>query len=237
MTKQDFMNDLRARITGVRPEDINRSLDYYSEMIDDRIEEGVPEEEAVAAMGNTQEIAEKIISELSSGSITPRSGKHSRQTGASSRQHTAPPNTSQQYASQAYSQPTYYQSGTSSYSSAASWFQKTFSDPSSRLAFIIILIATAPVWLPALLSVIALFFSIYISVICLAIAGTGGIIQAIIELLTGSHVHGLFALGIGMMLLGAFYPLLRLVGFLEKKLWWGVKELISFIKTIFREWR
>ena len=47
MNKQQFLAALRARITGLPKADLERTLQYYREMIDDRVEEGVPEEEAV----------------------------------------------------------------------------------------------------------------------------------------------------------------------------------------------
>lgn len=62
MNKQDFLSELRARLSGLPQEDINERLDFYEEMIDDRMEEGVAEEEAVAAVGNIDEIVSQILS-------------------------------------------------------------------------------------------------------------------------------------------------------------------------------
>lgn len=57
MTKQEFLNELR-NLTGALSEgERSKLLEYYEEMIDDRVEEGVPEEEAVAAMGSPADIA------------------------------------------------------------------------------------------------------------------------------------------------------------------------------------
>lgn len=63
MTKQEFLAAIRARIGALPVQDIDRSVDFYAEMIDDRIEEGLGEEEAVAAMGTIEEIAAQILSE------------------------------------------------------------------------------------------------------------------------------------------------------------------------------
>ena len=41
----------------------NERLRFYAEMIDDRMEDGMTEEEAVAAVGNTNEIAQRIHTE------------------------------------------------------------------------------------------------------------------------------------------------------------------------------
>ena len=44
--------------------DINKSVDFYEEMIEDRIEDGIPEEEAVSALGSIDEIKGKILEEI-----------------------------------------------------------------------------------------------------------------------------------------------------------------------------
>lgn len=61
MDKQQFFAALRARLAGLPEADIASSLEYYGEMIDDRIEDGVPETVAVAAVGSVDEIAEQIL--------------------------------------------------------------------------------------------------------------------------------------------------------------------------------
>ena len=47
MDKRTFLNSLREQLYGLSQSDIDKSLEYYSEMIDDRMEDGVSEEEAV----------------------------------------------------------------------------------------------------------------------------------------------------------------------------------------------
>ena len=61
MTKIKFVLELRDRLSGLPREDIEERLEFYSEMIDDRMEEGLSEEEAVAAIGSVDEIASQII--------------------------------------------------------------------------------------------------------------------------------------------------------------------------------
>lgn len=61
MDKQQFFAALRERLAGLPEEDIASSLEYYGEMIDDRLEDGVPETVAVAALGPVDEIAEQIL--------------------------------------------------------------------------------------------------------------------------------------------------------------------------------
>ena len=64
MTKLEFLSSLRERLTGLSSlsaEDLERSLEYYSESIDDRMEDGLTEEEAVEAMGSIDEIVAQIL--------------------------------------------------------------------------------------------------------------------------------------------------------------------------------
>ena len=52
MNKQEYLESIRSRISAMPADDVNRFMDYYSEMIDDRVEDGLSEEEAVADMGS-----------------------------------------------------------------------------------------------------------------------------------------------------------------------------------------
>lgn len=63
MTKNEFITQLRCKLSDLSPEDVQKSVDYYSEMIDDRIEDGLTEEEAVEAIGSVDEIAQQILME------------------------------------------------------------------------------------------------------------------------------------------------------------------------------
>lgn len=65
MSKQEFLSELWERLAGLPGEDIGRSMDYYSEMIDDRMEEGLTEEEAVQAVGSMDDVVTQILMETS----------------------------------------------------------------------------------------------------------------------------------------------------------------------------
>ena len=65
MTKLAFLSELRDRLSGLPGEDIGRSMDFYSEMIDDRMEEGLSEEEAVRAIGSMDDVVAQILMETS----------------------------------------------------------------------------------------------------------------------------------------------------------------------------
>ena len=64
MDKKEFLAKLQSCLYGLPQKDIWQWLDYYGEMIDERIEEGVSETDAVAAMGAPQEITKKILEEI-----------------------------------------------------------------------------------------------------------------------------------------------------------------------------
>lgn len=64
MNKEQFLAAIRARLAGLPPKDLEKPLEYYLEMIEDRIEDGLTEEEAVAAIGPVEDIANQILAEI-----------------------------------------------------------------------------------------------------------------------------------------------------------------------------
>lgn len=60
MKKQEFLKALQEALDDLAPAEQNVSLDYYDEMIDERIEAGMTEEAAVAEMGSPEQIAAEI---------------------------------------------------------------------------------------------------------------------------------------------------------------------------------
>ena len=60
MDKQAFLSQLRRQLSGLPHKEAEERLVFYSEMIEDRKEEGLSEEEAVAAVGSVEEIAADI---------------------------------------------------------------------------------------------------------------------------------------------------------------------------------
>jgi len=79
MRKQAFLDQLRGRLGGIPQSELNERLSFYSEMIDDRIEEGLSEEEAILAVGSVEEIAEQIISDIPLSKIAKERIKPKRQ--------------------------------------------------------------------------------------------------------------------------------------------------------------
>lgn len=64
MNKQEFLTQLRKGLSGLPQGDIEERLAFYSEMIDDRMEEGLSEEDAVSEIGNVDEIISQIITDI-----------------------------------------------------------------------------------------------------------------------------------------------------------------------------
>ena len=63
MNKKEFLSNLRKGLSGLPKDDIDERLTFYSEMVDDRIEEGLLEEEAISAVGSVNEIVAQIIAD------------------------------------------------------------------------------------------------------------------------------------------------------------------------------
>lgn len=61
MTKTEFLSALREKLYGLPNDDIEKSVDYYREIIDDRTEDGLTENESVEALGSVDEIASQIL--------------------------------------------------------------------------------------------------------------------------------------------------------------------------------
>ena len=65
MTKAEFLANLEEALYGLPKEDIDERINFYSEMIDDRMEEGISECEAVEAVGLIDEIVFQTVSDVS----------------------------------------------------------------------------------------------------------------------------------------------------------------------------
>lgn len=78
MNKQQFLTELKKHLFGLPQDDIKQSLDYYAEMIDDRIEDGISEEDAVSDIGDPQEIAKQILMDTPMTKLVRAKAKPSR---------------------------------------------------------------------------------------------------------------------------------------------------------------
>lgn len=195
MNKNAFLSVLRERLNGLPEEDINKSMEFYSEMIDDRVEDGMSEEEAVEAIGTIDEIISQILSEVSLPKLVKEKVKPKRALKA--------------------------------------WE-------------IVLLILSAPIWLPVLFSVIATVLSIYLTIwfviISLYVADLAVAVYgiALVALAIAAAINGQFAVfgvlfgfglvcgGLSILLFFGFNLVTKGILFLSKKAVLGIKGL--FIK-------
>ncbi len=63
MTKSEFLTALDKKLAALSAEDRSSFLTYYAEIIDDRMEDGLAEADAVAAAGSIDEIAAQLLAE------------------------------------------------------------------------------------------------------------------------------------------------------------------------------
>ena len=193
MNKEEFLSELRRKISGLPHEDIEERIAFYSEMIDDRIEDGLPEEEAVAGIGNVDGIVEQIMSEIPLSKLVREKVKSKR--------------------------------------SLKAWE-------------IILLVLGSPIWLPILISVLAIFLSVYVIIwavaVCIyaacfsmAAGAVGGISGLFISLFKGAPAVALFSLGAAAVCAGLSILLLYVSVWVTKLILKMTKRIILGIKTSF----
>jgi len=64
MNREGFINELKARLNGLPKEDVDERISFYEEMISDRVEDGMSEEEAVLEIGSIDSVVDQIMSEI-----------------------------------------------------------------------------------------------------------------------------------------------------------------------------
>lgn len=63
MTKKEFLAKLKRKLSKLPRKELLERIGFYNEIIDDKIEDGYSEEDAVADVGDIDEIAEQILKE------------------------------------------------------------------------------------------------------------------------------------------------------------------------------
>ena len=61
MSRDAFIGELRHRMAGLPQEAVDRTVEYYSELIADSMEDGLGEEEAVSRLGSLDEIVANVV--------------------------------------------------------------------------------------------------------------------------------------------------------------------------------
>ena len=78
MNKKEFLDELRVGLAGLPESDLEERLNFYEEMIDDRIDEGLTEEEAIAGLGTVEQIIDQIAEETPLSKLVKKKIKNRR---------------------------------------------------------------------------------------------------------------------------------------------------------------
>lgn len=193
MNKQQFLAAVRLNAATVPPEELAALLDYYTEMIDEAMDEGCTEEEAVARLGSWDEIREQILTfraETSAAEPIPAAMQQPQPTfdTAHSEANTTAPETPKK--------------------------RNRISLPTWA---VVLLILTSPVWGTVVLSLLIVLFAVIFSlvviggalvlslfaiVVALAAVGVVGIPAGVVLLATSGIAPFLLTLGGGLVCVG-----------------------------------
>lgn len=69
MNKEDFLLELRKRLGHISKKEKEKCIKYYDEIISDRVEDNMTEEQAVEALGDIDKIVENITKDLPLSSL------------------------------------------------------------------------------------------------------------------------------------------------------------------------
>lgn len=78
MKKSEFLSELESRLSGLPQKDIEERIEFYSEAIDDRMEEGKSEEDAVRDIGTVDEVVNQIASDTPLVKLVSKKMKNNR---------------------------------------------------------------------------------------------------------------------------------------------------------------
>lgn len=79
MDKQEFLSELRRRLAWLPASETEGPIAFYAEGIDDRVEDGMSEREAVAALGGLEEIVREIERTIPVGTLVRERVRSSRE--------------------------------------------------------------------------------------------------------------------------------------------------------------
>lgn len=76
MTKQEFLDELKYQLSGLASFDSRHLLKHYEQRIDENIESGMSEEEAVSSLGTVMQVANRAILKCSLKNIKEHRKNH-----------------------------------------------------------------------------------------------------------------------------------------------------------------
>ena len=210
MNKKDFLDEVRTRLAGLSENDIQNALDFYVEAIDDHIDDGMTEDQAVSAVGTPEEVAEKILMDTPLPTLIKTQAQAMSQKQANTTDQTAQANQTAQ---------TYQSAQTAGMSgnptpvipapAAAQPARKSKLSPWA----IVLIVLGAPVWLPLtiglgavalaiVMAIFALILAVVVAVLGAAIGGVVAIFASLVAIVMGEGVHGLVQLAAALILVG-----------------------------------
>jgi len=83
MSRDAFIGELRHRMAGLPQEAVDRTVEYYSELIADSMEDGLSEAEAVSRLGSLDEIVANVVKETPLTQIVQNRVQESKKKGVS----------------------------------------------------------------------------------------------------------------------------------------------------------
>ncbi len=253
MNKQEFLKALWMRLSDLPREDLEKSLDYYNEMIDDRIESGLSEEAAVLAVGSVEDAAKQILKDYpdhssEDGTAADDMGDmEGNDRGNGFAEYSTTPGQADSYSYQnnvgqngPYSGPR--NGGYTDYNGQYGYRREKKSKPGWMIALLII---GFPVWFPLLMAgfaitismfavIWALIFAFYVTAGSLIVAGVAALFGLLVNALHGNIAVGLVCGGAGFFCLGLSIFMFSIGNAVIKCGVACTKGVAGLIKKIFR---
>ena len=79
MRKNEFINEIRGALRGYPRNEVENSIEFYSEIIDDRMENGMSEEQAVSSLGSIDMIIKNIKVDMPLKSVIRETAKERKE--------------------------------------------------------------------------------------------------------------------------------------------------------------
>lgn len=64
MNKNTFFETLKVKLAGIPEKELQQAIDYYDEIISDKVEDGISEQDAIESLGSIDEIVKSILSDI-----------------------------------------------------------------------------------------------------------------------------------------------------------------------------
>lgn len=207
MKKSEFSRELESRLSDMKPDEIESSINACIKSIDMIMFTGISEDEAVAVLGNIDELASKIRKGKGYPDVQNYSDIHYNTYNGSSYQR------SDFEQEQYYRQQNHYQQ---------QFTERAQDNKKGVLIVLIIMVFLMPFWTPFALILFLIWLLMFLIPVGAFFGSIFTDIVAVMNIAAGSVGYGLFILGIGIMLTGvsilAFLAAIKITGLLWKLL-------------------